>query len=200
MFANKSSLLGGLSTAIPGEIAGFAAAHRLGGRLPWRDLFEPAIRMCIEGYPVSLALDRALTRFEEYIRADPVLAETFINRQTGHVLKLGEKVQRPRLGMTLMKLAEKGPNVFYDGTLTGMMVDEINSHGIILAFNKEHILRKYIVMVYKGGNVSLKDFVTYKAESTDALVLDLDDTLKVATASLPSSGILTTFIMKIMKS
>lgn len=89
MFANKSSLLDGLSTAIPGEIAGFAAAHKLGGRLPWRDLFEPAIRMCIEGYPVSLALERALVRFKEYIKADPTLAEMFINRQTGHVLKLG---------------------------------------------------------------------------------------------------------------
>lgn len=35
---------------------------------------------------------------------------------------------------------------------------------------------------------------------SDALVLDLDDELKVATASLPSSGILTSLIMRIMKS
>lgn len=130
MFQNKSSLLGGLATAIPGEIAGFAAAHRLGGRLEWRELFEPAIRMCMEGYPVSKALSQALVRFEADIRNDKGLAETFINRQTGHVYKIGEKVQRPRLAKTLIRLAEKGADAFYnDPVLTGMIVEEINSNG-----------------------------------------------------------------------
>lgn len=130
MFENKSSLVGGLSTAIPGEIAGFAAAHRIGGRLAWRELFEPAIRMCMEGYAVSTALGQALARYEENIRADPVLAEAFIDPESGQVFKIGQKVHRPRLAKTLIKLAEKGPDAFYhDATLTGMIVEEINSNG-----------------------------------------------------------------------
>lgn len=48
--------------------------------------------------------------------------------------------------------------------------------------------------------MSLKDFNMYKADVNEALVMDLDESLKVATASLPSSGVLTAFIMRIMKS
>lgn len=129
MFANKSSLLGGLATAVPGEIAGFAAAHRIGGRLAWRELFEPAIRMCFEGYPVSKALSQALIRYEDNIRADPVLAESFVNPHTQHVLKIGDRVHRPLLGVTLSKIADNGPDAFYDAALTRSMVDEINSNG-----------------------------------------------------------------------
>lgn len=129
MFADASSLRGGLATAIPGEIAGFAAAHRLGGRLPWRDLFEPAIRMCLEGYDVSEPLAQALARHEEVIGSDPVLAATFIDAATGRPLQAGDRLRRPRLARTLMRVAERGADVFYDSTLTRHMIDEINSNG-----------------------------------------------------------------------
>lgn len=130
MFAEKSSLRGGLATAIPGEIAGFEEAHRIGGRLPWRDLFEPAIRMCSEGYRVSSVLAQAIANHEDSIRQDPVLSEIFIDKNTKQVRKLGDLIQRPRLARTLMRLAEKGSKAFYDdATLTGFIIDEINSNG-----------------------------------------------------------------------
>lgn len=128
MFAEKSSLRGGLATAIPGEIAGFAEAHRIGGRLPWRVLFEPAIRMCMDGYPISSPLAQAIAQHEAAIRKNPVLAQTFINAKSGKVLGFGDLVRRPLLGKTLMKLAEDS-EVFYKGAFTHQIVDEINSNG-----------------------------------------------------------------------
>ena len=50
------SFQGGLSIAIPGEIAGFWEAHRLYGKLPWRVLFKPAIDMCNEGIEIQKPL------------------------------------------------------------------------------------------------------------------------------------------------
>ena len=183
MFSEKSSsasLRGGLATAIPGEIAGFAEAHRIAGRLPWRVLFEPAIRMCSEGYRVSLALAQAIANHEDSIRADPILSEIFINKTTNRIRQVGDLVQRPRLARTLIRVAEKGIKAFYDdNTLTGFIIDEINSN---------------------GGNVTLKDFQTYRAEVSPAISIDLDHNLKLSTVSVPSSGVLAAFIMRIMNS
>ena len=63
MFVNNKSLsfLGPLSIAVPGEIAGYWAAHQRFGNLPWRDLFQPAIEMCEKGIPVPKILAKAIT-------------------------------------------------------------------------------------------------------------------------------------------
>ena len=51
---------GGLSVAVPGEVMGLWEAYRLGGTLPWSDLFQPTIKLCEEGIPVSPPVHSAL--------------------------------------------------------------------------------------------------------------------------------------------
>ncbi len=41
------------SIVVPGTLAGFSAAHRRFGRLPWADLMYPAIALARDGVPVS---------------------------------------------------------------------------------------------------------------------------------------------------
>lgn len=49
MFANKTSLLGGLAVGVPGELRGLEAAYRLyGGGVSWEELFEPNIKLAEE--------------------------------------------------------------------------------------------------------------------------------------------------------
>lgn len=55
---------GGLSVGIPGQIAGFWEAHQRGGRLPWRDLFQPSIDLCKKGVRVTSSLQHAMNLFE----------------------------------------------------------------------------------------------------------------------------------------
>ncbi|CAG0920648.1 unnamed protein product, partial [Notodromas monacha] len=51
---------GGLAVAVPGEIAGYWEAHQKFGKLPWHRLFQPAIKMCLEGIEIHKPLGDAL--------------------------------------------------------------------------------------------------------------------------------------------
>ncbi len=50
------------SIATPGELHGFFTAYRRFGsqRIAWSDLFQPAIDLCMNGFPVSADLGRIL--------------------------------------------------------------------------------------------------------------------------------------------
>ncbi|KLU81070.1 hypothetical protein MAPG_00165, partial [Magnaporthiopsis poae ATCC 64411] len=55
MFKNNPSASerGGLACAVPGELRGLEYAHKKYGRLPWRDVVAPAIKVARNGFRVS---------------------------------------------------------------------------------------------------------------------------------------------------
>lgn len=64
---------GGLSIAVPGELAGYWEAHRRFGKLPWADLFQPSIELCEQGYNLTKAQYESLLLNSTTIRSDPTL-------------------------------------------------------------------------------------------------------------------------------
>lgn len=58
---------GGLAIGIPGEIKGLYEAWKIGGKLPWRDLFQPTIKKLREGWnvsePLAVAIEEQTTVF-----------------------------------------------------------------------------------------------------------------------------------------
>ena len=69
LILNSSKYLGGKAIGIPGEIKGYWEAHQKYGKVSWRELFEPTIKMCQEGVEVTRALASAITRSESYVRS-----------------------------------------------------------------------------------------------------------------------------------
>lgn len=107
----------GLSVGVPGLLAMLHQAHGEHGRRPWDELFEPAITLARDGFPMPARLQRQ-------IAADPSL---WLFRDIRQSLVRPARddeplMQNPELAETLSDIARGGPDVFYRGDLTGEMV------------------------------------------------------------------------------
>lgn len=73
------SMIGGLAIGVPGELRAYQLAHqKLGGKLPWADLFAPTIKLCREGFILSSSQAAAIEQNRPYIFKDPTLK--FVDR------------------------------------------------------------------------------------------------------------------------
>ncbi|MFT4702796.1 MAG: gamma-glutamyltranspeptidase/glutathione hydrolase [Bradymonadia bacterium] len=114
----SASITGGLAVAVPGELAGFWAAHERYGVLPWATVIEPARALAADGFEAGTLLEGRLDG-NSRLSPDSPLARVFQN-EDGYV-RAGDVVRRPGLARALQSLATDGPNVFY----TGWIADDI---------------------------------------------------------------------------
>lgn len=112
---SRDSARGPWAVGVPGEPAGLAELHRLGGRLPWSQVVEPARRIAAEGFDVGPDLAAALVRSGDSVQADPGLRAVFAPE--GQLLTEGQRLVRPALAETLAYLQAHGGQSFYQGPL-----------------------------------------------------------------------------------
>jgi len=72
-------LTGALAVAVPGELAGYWAAHQRFGKLPWADLFKQSIELCEKGYTMTVAQYDSLVYNKRSIYNDPTLRYTYLS-------------------------------------------------------------------------------------------------------------------------
>src|SRR5471032_2789230 len=61
--AHFDAIPGGLSVGIPGVVRMLYLAHKKYGKLPWARLFQPAIKLAQDGFPVGPKLARTISSF-----------------------------------------------------------------------------------------------------------------------------------------
>ncbi|XP_011696819.1 PREDICTED: gamma-glutamyltranspeptidase 1-like isoform X2 [Wasmannia auropunctata] len=171
------AMYGGLAVAVPGELMGYWEAYKRYGRLPWSELFEPAIKLCKTGSYVNEYLAAYLTEKEPMIKNESSLAEILINPKTNKTWIAGDRIKRPKLAETLKLIAEKDPSVFYNGILTDKLVDEI---------------RKF------KGIITRRDFQEYRPVWRKPVALKMGN-LTIYSAPPPGSGAILTFIMNVFR-
>src|SRR5262249_53180952 len=119
--------IGAASCAIPGAALGLETAHRAFGRLPWRELFQPAIELARHG--VQLNEGQAyLHRILDLILHHTPEA-TAIYEHDGRALGVGDTLVQRDLADTLERLAENGAQELYTGELGARIVGHIRARG-----------------------------------------------------------------------
>lgn len=180
---------GGKSVGVPGNIRLMALATKKWGKLPWKTLFAPAIRLAENGYSVTRPMAAASTNLAPLWAGGttavagpeggastgtgsaggrfPQVAALY--SQNGKPLVEGATVKNPALGKLLRRLAKEGPDAFYTGE---------NAKAIISAVTTTSVA---------PSKMTTADLAAYQAKER-APVCGTYRTYKVCGMGPPSSG------------
>lgn len=111
------------AVTVPGCVAGWRHLWERHGSIEWPDLFGPAIRHAVEGFPASDEFVRAVTALEAVLRPQPAAEELYPG---GVVPSVGDTITRPALGVTLTDVAHDGPSAFYEGRPADAIVEALD--------------------------------------------------------------------------
>ena len=137
------------SVTVPGAVSAWRELSERFGKLPFGDLFEPAIKYASDGYMVSPTISRLWARQVPELRDQPGYAEAFMPR--GRAPEAGEKFSFPDQAKTLKRIAETKGEAFYKGDLAQKIVDWARA---------------------KGGAMALDDLAAHKNDWVEPIGMD----------------------------
>ncbi|MFJ4348964.1 gamma-glutamyltransferase [Pseudomonas sp. NPDC089401] len=135
----RAAQVGGRSVGVPGVLRALKLAHDQHGKLPWKDLFTPAITLAREGFLVSERL-HTLVAGDPYIAQSPAMAGYFLDAQ-GKPLAIGTRLRNPALAQTFERIAGQGVDAFYAGEIAEAMVAAVHNHANAGYLSREDLLR-----------------------------------------------------------
>ncbi|MEQ6917622.1 gamma-glutamyltransferase [Halomonas aquatica] len=170
VLAFMKAVASGRSVGVPGTLRMLEMAHKAHGRLPWAAVFEPAITLADEGFPVSPSLHSGLADTDAL--RDDARASAFYFTEEGEPLPEGHMLKNPALAVILERIAEQGSSALHTGGVAEDIVGRVQNHPAI------------------PGSLSLEDLATYTARKRKPLCTDWQD-YRVCGFPPPSSGHLT---------
>lgn len=122
----REAIPGGRSVGVPGSIRMVALAHREHGKLAWKRLFDPAIRLARDGFAVTPRLYAVLDRFRAIAALDSDGRALFYQAD-GAPVPVATVVRNPALAAFFAKVAAQGPDAFYMGENAAAVAREVQS-------------------------------------------------------------------------
>jgi gamma-glutamyltranspeptidase / glutathione hydrolase len=121
--------VGASSCAVPGLPAGLDALWRARGRLPWRDVLEPALRLARDGVTMPRAHAACLAMLA------PVMTMregASIYAPGGCLLREGDRLRQPGLVRALELVRDEGAASVYAGTLSRELLSLVEARAGVL--------------------------------------------------------------------
>ena len=187
----KRNRLGYEASMVPGFVRGaHEAFERFGsGKVSWAQILQPAITLASEGFAVYPYLYRLwmprtdrILNFLESEEGTTVLGFTkacgeIYLHPDGTVYQIGERLVQSDYAATLQRVAENGPDEFYEGETAKRMADDFQKN---------------------GGLITLDDLSGFKADVLEPLRSKFRD-LEVLTEPAPTVGPVTVEILNILE-
>ncbi|MFD1216899.1 gamma-glutamyltransferase [Microbulbifer celer] len=161
------AVIGGNSVGVPGVMRMLELAHQRDGKLPWKELFQPAIALAEEGFEISPRLRELLIRMPR-VAVRPAIRDYFFDAD-GEPLAVGHLLKNPDYAQTLRILAEQGTKPFYQGEIAEAIVEAVRN-------DPEN-----------PGVMTREDMADYRAKVREPLCSTFL-TYRVCGAAPPSSG------------
>ena len=155
------AVVGGRSVGVPGVIRMLELAHGRHGRLPWRELFQPAIDLAEHGFPLSPRL-YAVLQAERYLREDTDARAVYYGKG------VGDLIVNPQYAATLRAVAEKGASAFYEGEIAADIASAVRANR-------------------KPGDLTAADIGAYQAREREP-VCGVYRVWRICSMGPPSSG------------
>jgi gamma-glutamyltranspeptidase/glutathione hydrolase len=113
---------GAASVSVPGAVDAWETLHQRYGRLPWADLFAPAIDLAANGAPVAQTVARQLSlSLDSFTRPDRGIEEVenlkALWAPAGRTPAEGEIFANPALARTYGLIAQGGREAYYEGEI-----------------------------------------------------------------------------------
>nr|XP_060468550.1 glutathione hydrolase 5 proenzyme isoform X2 [Panthera onca] len=176
IFTIYNATTGAQWIGVPGELRGYAEAHRRHGHLPWAQLFWPTISLLRGDYRMPFTLSQFLQ--SDFLRPSlymTSLRQLFFNGT--EPLKAQDPFPWPALAATLETVATEGAEVFYTGTLGRTLLEDIAN---------------------QGSQLTLQDLAEFQPEVVDALAVPLED-YTLYSPPPPAGGAILSFILNVLK-
>ena len=164
--------VGALSAGVPGALAAMAEAHKRWGKLPWAELFQPAIKLARDGFVVTPRLENGLKLYSRHVTG--WAKDTYF--PGGEPLKAGTTLVVPELAVTLERIANEGTEPFYHGDIAAHIVHALNTAQPI------------------SSPITTADLAGYEAKQRPT-VCDTYRGYKICSMGPPSSGGLTVLMI-----
>lgn len=151
----RANRVGPQAVAVPGTLKAWCEAAERYGRLPLRDLMEPAIRHAARGFRLSPYLATCIAEIAPDLALDPAIAAVFL--PGGKPLAAGELLVQTDYAATLRQIAEHGPDLVYGGELGRLIADHLTSAGSFLRLEDlagyRTVEREPVRGIYRGVEV-----------------------------------------------
>lgn len=162
----RGRAVSGRTALVGGFMKGVEAAHRRFGRLPFAQLFQPAIHVAEQGIPVTTRIRGYLDFRQDDLRRLPDTRAIF-TRPDGSFYEVGDTLRQPALAQTLREVARQGADYMYRGPWAEKLVRLVQAD---------------------GGRMTMDDLAAYEVIWADPLVADLGDGYQLHTNPPPNGG------------
>jgi len=167
-------VVGGRSVGTPGTVRMLEMAHKQYGRLPWAQLFAPAIQLAEGGFKVSPRLN-TLLKGEVYLKKDATAAAYFY-KPDGSPVDVGATLRNPALAEVLRQIAARGSSALLEGPVAQAIVAKVQGHAT------------------NPGKLALADLASYQPKKREPICSDYSAAGKdyrLCGMPPPSSGAIT---------